>query len=154
MPSTCISSGQFLGANCKTGTGYLVFLTNGITDASGNPAVPDTDYAAIKSALAAGGPTCPSITDATLNGVCQLTGAHLRSLQIAQALRSLNPGQHRAHLQLHDRVDDRHARAAVRHYQGVDAQAERHRPADQRGGSRAARVMRTFTSACSTSRTT
>jgi len=86
MPSTCISGGQFLGANCKSGTGYLVILTNGITDASGNPAVPDTDYAAIKSALA-GGATCPSITDPTLNGICQLTGAQL---QIAQAL-PLNP---------------------------------------------------------------
>jgi pimeloyl-ACP methyl ester carboxylesterase len=86
MPSTCISNGAFLGANCKTGTGYLVILTNGITDTSGNPAVPDVDYAAIKSALA-GGPTCPSITDPTLNGICQLTGAHL---QIAQALH-LNP---------------------------------------------------------------
>ncbi len=86
MPSTCISSGAFLGANCKTGTGYLVILTNGITDTSGNPAVPDVDYAAIKSALA-GGPTCPSITDPTLNGICQLTGAHL---QIAQALH-INP---------------------------------------------------------------
>jgi hypothetical protein len=89
MPSTCIDSmtHQFLGANCKTGTGYLVILTNGITDASGNPAVPDTDYAAIKAALAAGGPKCPTITDPTLNGICQLTGAHL---QIAQAL-GVNP---------------------------------------------------------------
>jgi pimeloyl-ACP methyl ester carboxylesterase len=86
MPSTCISNGAFLGANCKSGTGYLVILTNGITDTSGNPAVPDVDYAAIKSALA-GGPTCPSITDPTLNGICQLTGAQL---QIAQALH-INP---------------------------------------------------------------
>ena len=86
MPSTCISGGQFLGANCKTGTGYLVILTNGITDASGNPAVPDIDYAAVKSALT-GGATCPSITDPTLNGICQLTGAQL---QIAQALH-INP---------------------------------------------------------------
>jgi pimeloyl-ACP methyl ester carboxylesterase len=86
MPSTCISNGAFLGANCKSGTGYLVILTNGITDTSGNPAVPDVGYAAIKAALA-GGPTCPSITDPTLNGICQLTGAHL---QIAQALH-INP---------------------------------------------------------------
>ncbi len=93
--STCIQAGQFLGANCKTGNGYLVILNNNITDTSGNAAVPDTDYAAIKAALA-GGPTCPSITDPTLNGVCQLTGAHLA---IAQALaagipalaNSLNP---------------------------------------------------------------
>jgi pimeloyl-ACP methyl ester carboxylesterase len=86
MPSTCISNGQFLGANCTSGTGYLVILTNGITDAAGNAAVPDSDYAAIKQALA-GGPTCPSITDPTLNGICQLTGAQLA---IAQAL-GINP---------------------------------------------------------------
>ena len=78
-PSSCLSNGTFLGPNCKTGNGYLVFLMNGITDISGNHAVPDTDYATIEAAL----PTCASITDATLNGICLLTGAHL---QIAQAL--------------------------------------------------------------------
>ena len=87
MPSTCISNGAFLGANCKAGTGYLVILTNGITDISGKPAVPDTDYATIKAALASGGAKCPGITDPTLNGICQLTGAHL---QIAQAI-GVNP---------------------------------------------------------------
>src|SRR5207248_10990091 len=80
------SNGQVLSEKCKTGTGYLVILTNAIKDASGHAAVPDTDYASIKAALA-GGPTCPSITDQTLNGVCQLTGAHL---QLAQAL-GVNP---------------------------------------------------------------
>jgi hypothetical protein len=95
-PSTCISNGAFLGANCTTGSGYLVFLTNGITDAAGNPTQPDTDYAAIKAALAAGGPTCPGITDATLNGICQLTGAHLQiAAGLAKAIpalaNSLNP---------------------------------------------------------------
>ncbi|HXY97542.1 MAG TPA: hypothetical protein VEH00_11275 [Steroidobacteraceae bacterium] len=95
-PSTCIKNGQFLGANCTTSTGYLVFLTNGIQDAAGNPAQPDTDYAAIKLALATGGPTCPSITDATLNGICQLTGAHLAiAAALAKAIpplaNSLNP---------------------------------------------------------------
>ena len=59
--------------------GYLVLLTNGIMDAAGAPATPDADYATIKSAL----PTCMSITDTSLNGICQLTGAHL---QIAQFL--------------------------------------------------------------------
>ena len=83
LPSTCLANGMFLGTNCATGTGYLVFLMNGITDASGNPAVPDTDYASIKAAL----PTCAAISDATLHGICQLTGAHLL---IAQALH-LNP---------------------------------------------------------------
>lgn len=95
-PSTCISNGTFLGASCKLGSGYLVFLTNGIADASGNAAQPDTDYAAIKAALAAGGPKCPGITDVTLNGICQLTGAHLAiAAGLAQAIpalaNSLNP---------------------------------------------------------------
>ena len=83
LPSTCLANGMFLGANCTTGTGYLVFLMNGITDASGNPAVPDTDYANIKAAL----PSCAAITDPSLHGICLLTGAHL---QIAAALH-LNP---------------------------------------------------------------
>ncbi|MBV8783188.1 MAG: hypothetical protein JOZ67_03270 [Gammaproteobacteria bacterium] len=82
MPSTCISNGQFLGAHCTTGTGYLVILTNGIKDAGGHPAVPDADYLTIETALA-GGASCPSITNPQLNGICQLTGAQL---QIAQAL--------------------------------------------------------------------
>jgi pimeloyl-ACP methyl ester carboxylesterase len=86
MASTCIKNGAFLGASCTTGTGYLVILTNGITDAYGNPAVPSADYATIKAALA-GGPSCPSITDATLKGICELTGPQL---QIAQAL-GINP---------------------------------------------------------------
>jgi hypothetical protein len=63
--------------------GYLVILTNGITDASGDAATPDTDYANIKAAL----PTCTSIADTSLNGICKLTGAHL---QIAHAL-GINP---------------------------------------------------------------
>lgn len=69
-----------------TNNGYLVLLTNGITDATGTAAVPDTDYATIKNALA-GGAACPGITNTTLNGVCRLTGAHL---QIAAGV-GLNP---------------------------------------------------------------
>lgn len=66
-----------------TDNGYLVILTNGITDASGNAATADTDYGNIKAAQ----PTCTSIADSSLNGICKLTGAHL---QIAQAL-GINP---------------------------------------------------------------
>ncbi len=66
-----------------TDNGYLVILTNGITDTTGAPATPDANYATIKSAL----PTCKSISDPSLNGICMLTGAHL---QIAQGL-GLNP---------------------------------------------------------------
>jgi pimeloyl-ACP methyl ester carboxylesterase len=62
-----------------TNNGYLVLLTNAITDATGKPATADTDYANIKAAL----PTCAAITDSSLHGICQLTGAHL---QIAQAI--------------------------------------------------------------------
>jgi pimeloyl-ACP methyl ester carboxylesterase len=66
-----------------TNNGYLVFLTKAITDANGKAATADTDYATIEAAL----PTCASITDTSLHGICQLTGAHL---QIAQAI-GLNP---------------------------------------------------------------
>jgi hypothetical protein len=101
MPSTCISGGQFLGANCKTGTGYLVFLNNGIKDAAGNAAAPDTDYATIKAALASGGATCPSITDPTLNGICQLTGAHLAiAAALAQQIPALAPSLNPANIVL------------------------------------------------------
>ena len=60
------------------GVGYLVILTNGLRDTAGNAATPDSDYQRIKGAL----PTCASLTG-TLNGICQLTGAHL---QIAGAV--------------------------------------------------------------------
>ena len=66
-----------------TDNGYLVLLTNGIKDSTGAAATADVDYANIKSAL----PTCKSITDNSLNGICMLTGAHL---QIAQGL-GVNP---------------------------------------------------------------
>jgi pimeloyl-ACP methyl ester carboxylesterase len=66
-----------------TNVGYLVLLTNGITTATGAATTPDDDYAAIKAAL----PTCNTITNTSLNGICKLTGAHL---QIAQAI-GVNP---------------------------------------------------------------
>ena len=62
-----------------TNVGYLIVLTNGIEDLNGNAATPDSDYQTIKGAL----PTCATITNASLNGICQLTGAHL---QIAGAV--------------------------------------------------------------------
>lgn len=62
-----------------TNVGYLIVLTNGIQDMSGNAATPDANYVTIKSAL----PTCAAITNPSLNGICQLTGAHL---QIAGAV--------------------------------------------------------------------
>ena len=61
-----------------TNNGYLVLLTDAI-QAGGAAATADTDYAEIKAAL----PTCETIADPSMNGICQLTGAHL---QIAQAI--------------------------------------------------------------------
>jgi pimeloyl-ACP methyl ester carboxylesterase len=62
-----------------TNNGYLVLLTNAITDTKGKAATADTDYANIKAAL----PACAAITDSSLHGICQSTGAQL---QIAQAI--------------------------------------------------------------------
>jgi hypothetical protein len=66
-----------------TNIGYLVLLTNGIKDLSGNTAGPDKDYATVQQGaladLLAGKttPTCATVTDPTLNEVCQLTFGHL-----------------------------------------------------------------------------
>ena len=76
--SSCLAGGP---TSCPTGEGYLVLLTKAITE-GGAAATPDTDYASFQAALQ-GGATCPSITDATLNALCQLTGAHLA---LAQAI--------------------------------------------------------------------
>lgn len=67
-----------------TNVGYLVVLTNGIKTATGTAAEPDADYASFKTAL----PTCASITDASLNGLCKLTGAQL---QVAGQALGINP---------------------------------------------------------------
>ncbi len=67
-----------------TNVGYLVVLTNGITTTQNVPAVPDADYTAFKTAL----PTCATITNTSLNGLCKLTGAQL---QIASAALGLSP---------------------------------------------------------------
>jgi hypothetical protein len=69
------------------GEGYMVLLTKAIT-VGGVAAVADSDYASFQAALAAGGPSCPSITNADLNAVCRLTGAHLA---LAQLLPGIKP---------------------------------------------------------------
>jgi pimeloyl-ACP methyl ester carboxylesterase len=80
--STCLPTPPATTSPCETmanggnGEGYLVLLTKAIT-VGGAAAAPDVDYANFQMALASGGPTCPSITDPTLNSLCQLTGAHL-----------------------------------------------------------------------------
>jgi hypothetical protein len=66
-----------------TNNGYLVLVTDGVTDTSGNAATADAEYLTVRTAAIAdltGGvnpPTCTSITNVTLNGVCRLTFAHL-----------------------------------------------------------------------------
>jgi hypothetical protein len=57
-----------------TNIGYLVLLTNGIRSTAGAAAVADAEYAQIQAAPA----DCSTITNATLNGVCRLTKAHLQ----------------------------------------------------------------------------
>lgn len=52
---------------------YLVVLTDGLRSSGGTAATPDTDYKSIIAAL----PTCAAITNPTLNGICQLVGAHV-----------------------------------------------------------------------------
>jgi hypothetical protein len=72
------------------GNGYIVLVTNGIQNTSNVAATPDTDYLTVRTeaireigrAQASGNPatfvpTCPGITNATLNGICRLTYAHL-----------------------------------------------------------------------------
>jgi len=67
-----------------TNNGYLVLVTNSVHDAAGAAAAPDVDYLTIRTAaiadITAGlpTPTCATITNATLNGICRLTWAHLR----------------------------------------------------------------------------
>jgi len=74
LPSTCLRRWHCFSVRIAPPAPVTwCFLMDGITDFSGNPAVPDTDYATIKAAL----PSCAAISDATLHGICQLTGAHM-----------------------------------------------------------------------------
>ncbi len=95
--STCLPTPPATTSPCQTqanggnGEAYLVLLTKAIT-VGGVAAAPDVDYASFQQALAAGGPTCPSITAPTLNALCQLTGAHLGLAQLyAQLAPGFNP---------------------------------------------------------------
>jgi hypothetical protein len=64
--------------------GYLVVLTDSLKSTNGNAMAPSDLYASFKSAPA----NCSTITDATLNLLCQLTKAHLG---IAQAATGTSP---------------------------------------------------------------
>jgi hypothetical protein len=86
LPTPPATTSPCAVANGGNGEGYMVLLTKAIT-VGGVPAIADAQYAGFQSALASGGPTCPSITNAQLNAVCQLSGAHLA---LGQAL-GINP---------------------------------------------------------------
>jgi hypothetical protein len=75
------SSGPVIGP--MQNHGYLVLVTNGVRSTTGTVAAPDAEYLTVRTAAIAdltanvNPPTCISITNLTLNGVCRLTFAHL-----------------------------------------------------------------------------
>ena len=84
-----------------TGVGYVVLVTNGIRNTSGIAASPDADFATVRteaiSEITRAGtnptfsPTCPGITNATLNATCKLAYAHLRIGAALPAPATINP---------------------------------------------------------------
>jgi hypothetical protein len=95
--STCLPTPPATTSPCQTmanggnGEAYLVLLTKAIT-VGGVAAAPDVDYANFLAALNSGGPTCPSITVATLKTLCELTGAHIGLAQLyAHVVPGFNP---------------------------------------------------------------
>jgi hypothetical protein len=87
LPTPPATVSPCAAANGGNGEGYMVLMTKAIT-VGGAAAVADADYASFQAALAAGGPTCPSIMDPNLNALCQLSGAHLA---LAQGVLHINP---------------------------------------------------------------
>jgi hypothetical protein len=86
------------------GIGYVVLVTNGLLNTSDIAATPDADYLTVRTeaitelgrAAQSGSPatyvpTCPGITNATLNGVCRLTYAHLATGAQLPAPATVNP---------------------------------------------------------------
>ena len=87
------------------GIGYVVLVTNGIQNTSNTAATPDADYLTIRTEAIAElqrantppnnpatySPTCPGITNATLNSICRLTYAHLGTGARLPAPATVNP---------------------------------------------------------------
>jgi hypothetical protein len=90
------SSGPVIGP--MQNNGYLVLVTNGVRNSTGTAAAPDAEYLTVRNAaiadLSAGmmSPTCASVTNATLNGVCRLTFAHLAIGSQLPAPFTVSPG--------------------------------------------------------------
>ena len=85
-PLTPSTGGVLTGAPAglvdQSGVGYLVILTAAIKGTDGAPALPDNDYALIKSAIGTPNPAnpaagCAAISNATLEAVCSATAPHL-----------------------------------------------------------------------------
>lgn len=103
------SSGVFcpppLPGTAICGIGYIVLVTNGIQNTSNTAATPDTDYLAVRTEAIAEltraqtppnnpatfSPTCPGITNATLNGICRLAYAQLGTGAQLPAPATVNP---------------------------------------------------------------
>ena len=66
-----------------TNNGYLILVTSGVTDINGTHATADSEYLTVRTGAIAdltaviNPPTCLSVANETLNGVCRLTYAHL-----------------------------------------------------------------------------
>jgi Platelet-activating factor acetylhydrolase, isoform II len=106
-PSTGVYCPAPLPATAICGIGYIVLVTNGIQNTAATPvaATPDTDYLAVRTEAIAEltraqtppnnpatfSPTCPGITNATLNGICRLTYAHLGTGARLPAPATVNP---------------------------------------------------------------
>jgi hypothetical protein len=86
------------------GIGYVVLVSNGLLNNSDTAATPDTDYLTVRTeAIAELGraaqsgspatyvPTCPGITNATLNGICRVTYAQLATGAQLPAPATVNP---------------------------------------------------------------
>ena len=93
-----------LPAQAICGIGYVVLVTNGIQNTGNTAATPDSDYLVIRTeAIAELGraaqsgnpatfvPTCPGITNPTLNSICRLTYAHLATGAQLPAPATVNP---------------------------------------------------------------
>lgn len=104
-PSTGVYCPAPLPPTAICGIGYIVLVTDGILNNGNTPATPDTDYLAVRTEAIAEltraqtppnnpatySPTCPGITNATLNGICRLTYAHLGTGARLPAPATINP---------------------------------------------------------------
>jgi len=71
-----------LGALDAGGVGYVVIITAAVQATDGTPALPDNDYATIRTAVGSPNPAnptagCATLTDATLQAVCSAVAPHL-----------------------------------------------------------------------------